>query len=72
MEFCSSAHHNLGDIYYEGGDLKKAKFHYEAAAMLGNEVARNNIGTIEFESENMERAAKHWKIAASAGNPKAM
>ena len=27
-----------------GGDLKKAKFHYEAAAMAGNEDLRFNIG----------------------------
>jgi hypothetical protein len=25
------------------GDMKKAMFHYEAAAMLGNELARNNL-----------------------------
>jgi TPR repeat protein len=24
--------------------MKKAKFHYEAAAMLGDELARNNLG----------------------------
>ena len=30
------AQYNLGVYYYEGGDLKKAKFHYEAAAMKGN------------------------------------
>ena len=36
----SDAHCKLGDIYYEGGDLKKTKFHYEAAAMAGYEMAR--------------------------------
>jgi hypothetical protein len=33
-------------VYYEGGDLKKATFYYEAVA--GHEVARTNIGTIDL------------------------
>ena len=66
------AHHNLGNIYYEGGDVKKAKFHYEAAAMDGHEAARNNLGCKEYESGNMERAIKHWLIAASAGEHSAL
>jgi hypothetical protein len=69
---CSEAHNQLGAIYRKGGDLKKAKFHVEAAAMAGNEVARFNVGIIETESGNMERAVKHWTIAASAGHYKAM
>jgi hypothetical protein len=63
----SEAHYNLGGIYYEGGNMKKAKFHYEAVAMAGNEVARSNLGGLEANSGNMKRAIKHWKIAASAG-----
>ena len=69
---CSKAHNNLGDIYYERGDMKKAKFHVEAAAMAGHEMARYNVGTMEAESGNIERAMKHWAIAASAGYHKAM
>ena len=69
---CSKAHGRLGDIYYEGGYLKKAKFHLEAAAMAGNEVARYNLGNMEYNFGNMERAAKHWIIAASAGEYDAM
>ena len=69
---CTKAHNELGAIYRKGGDLKKAKFHVEAAAMAGNEVARFNVGIIEAESGNMERAIKHWNIAASAGHYKAM
>ena len=45
----SQAHFHLGNIYREGGDLKKAKIHYEAAAMAGHEVARVNLGNMEFE-----------------------
>jgi TPR repeat protein len=63
----SEAHFSLGGIYRAGGNLKKAKFHYEAAAMAGNEMARSNLGGLEANSGNMERAIKHWKIAASAG-----
>ena len=35
---CSKAHSNLADIYHEGGDLKKAKFHNVAAAMAGRSL----------------------------------
>jgi len=63
----SKAHNKLGDIYQNGGDLKKAEFHLEAAAMAGNEAARNNLGVMQYNLGNRERAMKHWMIAASAG-----
>jgi TPR repeat protein len=63
----SKAHNQLGVIYEGAGDLKKAKFHYEAGAMAGNEIARCNLGCIEYDSGNMERAVKHWTIGASVG-----
>jgi tetratricopeptide (TPR) repeat protein len=66
------AHYHLGHIYDERGDLKKAKFHYEAAAMTGHELARGELGVMEAKSGNMEQAVKHWKIAASAGSFYAM
>jgi TPR repeat protein len=69
---CSKAHCSLGSIYYEGGNMKKAKFNFEAAAMAGHEVARNNLGVMEAQSGNMEQAIKHWTIAASAGSYRAM
>ena len=62
------AHNFLGCIYHEGGNLKKAKFHFEEAAMAGDEVARFNLGVIENDSRKLERAIKHWTIAASAGD----
>jgi DNA-directed RNA polymerase subunit RPC12/RpoP len=68
----SHSHFHLGCTYGEGGNLKKAKFHYEAAAMAGHELARNNLGTMEAQSGNMERAVKHWMISASAGHHGAM
>ena len=68
----NKAHCLLGGIYHEGGDMKKAKFHLETAAMAGHEVARNNLGVMECNSGNMERAVKHWTIGASAGGYKAM
>jgi TPR repeat protein len=58
----------LGTFYDAEGNSKKEKFHYEAVAMAGNDVARNNIGTMEAESGNMEQAVKHFTIAASAGD----
>ena len=56
----SQAHYHLGYEYRQRGELKKAKFHYEAAAMAGQEVARFNIGGSEYSSGNIERAIKHF------------
>ena len=58
----SRVHHNMADVYYKGGNLKKAKFHVEAAAMAGDEAARSNLGILECNSGNMERSTKHWTI----------
>jgi TPR repeat protein len=69
---CSKAHSHLAGVYHEGGNMKKAKFHYEAAAMAGHEVARHYLGCMEANSDNMERAMKHFTIGASAGDHKAM
>ena len=41
----SKAHCHLGDVYCGGSDLKKAKFHFETAAMAG---------CMEYSSGNME------------------
>jgi TPR repeat protein len=68
----SDAHNHLGNIYDKGGDLKKAKFHFEAAAMAGHVIARYNLGNLEAKSGNINRAVKHWTIAASAGHYIAM
>jgi TPR repeat protein len=59
-------------LYHQRGDLKKAKFHLEAAAMAGDEASRFNLGCLEAQSGNIERAVKHWIIVASAGNYTAM
>ena len=69
---CSKAHKNLAIVHHEGGNMKKAKFHFEAAAMAGNEEARCNLGIIEAKTGNTKRALKHLAIAASAGHCKAM
>jgi TPR repeat protein len=68
----SDAHFQSGAIYDIGGDSKKSKFHYEATAMAGHELARNALGRIEFKSGNIERAVKHWTIAAAAGGYQSM
>jgi TPR repeat protein len=58
--------------YYEEGDMKKAKFHNEIAAMAGHEEARYNLGVMEGKMLNLPRAKKHLTIAASAGSYLAM
>ena len=69
----SDVHYELGIHFHEGGrDMKKAKFHYEAAAMAGHEIARYNLGCIDFSSGNNSRGLEHCRIAASAGSHLAM
>ena len=63
----SQAHYLLADVYRQRGDWKKTKFHLEAAAMAGHEVARNNLGSMDGNSGNHDRAMKHLTIGASAG-----
>jgi hypothetical protein len=60
-------------------ESKKAKFHFEAAALAGHEGARRQLGVVEYSSGIAERsmkhmtiALKHWIIAASAGSYHAM
>ena len=64
---CSKAHHILANFYYEGGDLKKAKYTMRPlrSTVDGHKVSRCNIGLLEAKSGNMERAVKHWTITAS-------
>ena len=47
----SKAHFALGISYRAGGDLKKSKFHYEAAAMAGHEDARLKLGNLEGDED---------------------
>ena len=68
----SRAHFQLGVHFEKGEDWKKAKLHYEVAAMAGHELARYNLGYIDFLSGKKERASKHMKLAASAGVYRAM
>jgi hypothetical protein len=69
----SDVHYELGIHFHDGGrDMKKAKFHYEAAAMAGHENARYNLGCIDFSSGNISRGLEHFRIAASAGSHLAM
>jgi TPR repeat protein len=68
----SQAHFHLGSTYEDWGDIKKAKFHYEAAAIAGDESARYNLGIMEGKSGNIERSNKHLTFAASAGHYVAM
>jgi TPR repeat protein len=69
---CSKGHNKLAEIYCKEGKYKKSKFHREAAAMAGDEVARCNLGLMETHFRNMEQAIKHFTIAASAGHYIAM
>jgi TPR repeat protein len=63
-EFGSSlAHFFMGEIHRNRGDSKKAKFHYEAAAMAGHEDGRCKIGGMEYKS--WRHGASIWTLRTS-------
>jgi len=70
----NAAHLTLANEYFDGQDVgidedrKKAKYHWEIAAMTGDEEARYNLGVFENDNGNINRAMKHWMIAATAGH----
>ena len=73
---CSDGYHNLGNSYLEGRaverDMKKAKYYWELAAMMGHVKARHNLGVFENQTSNTQRALKHYILAARAGHEKSL
>ena len=48
---CSKAHSHLADVYHQGGDLKKTRFHFEAAARQETNL---QDASLESCSHNLE------------------
>lgn len=69
----TDAHFTIGEYYFRGyeevggKDMKKAKYHWEQAAMGGHASSRHNLGAMERNAGNTERSIKHFKIAAEDG-----
>jgi hypothetical protein len=57
----------LGDVYHKGGDMKKAKFHFEAAAMAGNEVARCIVGIHDIILEILNELSSIGQLQHQVG-----
>lgn len=68
---CLAATYNEGTIVER--DFKKVKYHWECAAMGGDDGSRYNLGTYEAHNKfNKDRALKHWTISARAGHDMAL
>ena len=67
----ATAHGSIGNAYFNGDgvkeDAKKAKHHWELAAIGGKVIARYFLGIAESDAGNVGRAIKHPMIAAGAG-----
>ena len=63
-----SSYYNLGNMYNQVGDIKKAMHYYGLAAIKGNLNARANLAKMEGYASNDERAYKHFLIAARGGD----
>eukprot|EP00956_Cyclotella_meneghiniana_P036872 scaffold131539_cov43-Cyclotella_meneghiniana.AAC.9 len=74
----ANGHGNLGNsFYFEREEMvemdeKKAKHHWQIAAIKGNENARFNLGCIEANNGNMDRAMRHFTIGAKCGEDKSL
>lgn len=69
-----NAHYNLSKSYSEHyeergveKDQKKAIFHLETAAILGDAASRCELGKYEQECGNWDFAKMHWMLSAAAG-----
>jgi len=58
----------LAGIDHEGGDLKKAKFHLEAAAMAGHDVSPFKFRKQGMTYHDLTLGVWRRTIAASAGD----
>jgi hypothetical protein len=72
----SNAQFHLGLMYVVGkiveGDMEKAVYHLEKAAIGGHSKARNMLAQIEEKNGNSRRAVKHHVIAANLGLEESM
>ena len=69
----SECHASIGGFHFgEGGpsafDAKKARTHFELAAMQGNVGARHNLGMMELKANKSATAMKHFLISACVGH----
>ena len=68
----SLAHENLATLYSSGYfielNMEKAIYHWQVAAMKGNEEARFTLGEIVENNGNRERAMRHFIISAKSGH----
>ena len=53
-------------------DIEKAIYHYEIAAMGGNEIARFWLGVYDLIMNNYSRSMKHFMISAKCGHDLAL
>eukprot|EP00985_Skeletonema_marinoi_P034517 scaffold44129_cov146-Skeletonema_marinoi.AAC.1 len=74
----AEAHGQLANSYMIGqgvaGDMKKAFYHFEEAAILGSVTARYALGVIKESGRGgkTERAVKHFIIGANLGCDKSL
>lgn len=61
----ADAHLNLGRLYHEGGDFKKAEAHYRAAAACAPEdpAPRFNLGVLLDDTRRIEPAGRAYREA---------
>ncbi len=55
--------HNLGYIFFQEGNLEKAKHYYLLSADQGNKKSMHNLGLMYLKEGNKEKALHYFNLA---------
>jgi TPR repeat protein len=66
------AQRELGRIYYEQGDIDKAKLWFGLAIRRENLMALNDMGVLHYHRNELDLAMQYWRQAADRGDQQAI
>ena len=66
------AQREIGRIYYEQGDIEKAKIWLGLAIRRENVMALNDMGVLHYHRDEIDLAMQYWREAADKGDKQAI
>ena len=66
------AQRELGRIYFEQGDIDKAKIWFGLAIRRENLMALNDMGVLHYHRNELDLAMQYWRQAADRGDQQAI
>jgi len=67
-----AAQREIGRIYYEQGDIERAKLWFGLAIHRENVTALNDMGVLHYHRNELELATQYWRQAADLGDQQAI